>query len=180
MASAEARGVQLKVRNLSRGKGKIVEGDEHRIGQILGNFVSNAIKFGRSVVTVSASLAGDTLTLRVEDDGAGIDPADIPKLFRDFSQLRAGSLQAGGGSGLGLVICKQLARLHGGDVGCSSGGNSTGSVFWCTVKVKRVKSTASSPRKDEEEEYEREQSERKTTPYSPAKREQRGATATFI
>ncbi|GMI56862.1 hypothetical protein ScalyP_jg2931 [Parmales sp. scaly parma] len=135
----------------------VVTGDKHRITQIVSNFMSNASKFTRpggniraayaieTVISETTGLVETFLQFEVQDSGAGIDKEDQKKLFKKFLQLRAGELQSGGGSGLGLVICKQIAKLHGGDVGCESDGAGKGSTFWCRVKVTNDDDNVKSP-----------------------------------
>lgn len=111
-----------------------VMADSQRLRQILANFASNALKTGRNdgtgTVTLRASrassLEGQEGRLCIElaciDNGPGISQADLETLFTPFQQLGRGQdagLQTRG-SGLGLVICKQIAELHGGRVGCHS------------------------------------------------------------
>ncbi len=89
--------------------------------RILTNLLSNAAKFTeRGRVTLSASLAGENLRLRVSDTGIGIRPADMPKLFRKFTQLEAAKTKRHAGTGLGLVIVRDLVELMGGSVSVES------------------------------------------------------------
>lgn len=107
--------------------------DSDRIGQVLLNFLGNAMKFtpaGGSIV-VRASFEGDTLRCAVRDTGEGIAEADLPKLFDRFSRLK--SLQRRhGGTGLGLSISKAIVTGHGGDIGVHSE-LGAGSEFWFTL-----------------------------------------------
>jgi len=68
----------------------------------------------------------------VQDNGVGIKPEDQVKLFTAFHQIEAGALQKGGGSGLGLSICKEIVRRHGGAVGVQSAPGQ-GSTFYAEV-----------------------------------------------
>jgi two-component system sensor histidine kinase BaeS len=91
-----------------------LEADRDRLGQIVANLTENALKFARSTVEVScAPVAPDTIALTVTDDGPGIDPADLPRIFeRHFSSSRFPARSAG--SGLGLAIVAELvAAMHG-------------------------------------------------------------------
>ena len=103
--------------------------DPARLGQVLSNLLGNAVKFspkgGR--IAVRAAWAGDRLRCEVRDAGAGIAEADLPKLFRRFSQLEAGARK--GGTGLGLSIVKALVEAHGGTVGVASAAGE-GATFW--------------------------------------------------
>ncbi len=96
--------------------------DRERIGEILNNLISNALKFTRpgGKVTLSLSAEGDLLRLDVADTGLGIAPEDLPKLFQKFSQTRTKSTAGERGTGLGLAIVKKLVELHGGGISVSS------------------------------------------------------------
>lgn len=117
-------------------------GDSLRLGQILLNFVSNAIKFTpHGAVTVRARLAEETLAgvllrFEVQDTGIGISDADQRRLFTPFEQADSSMTRAYGGTGLGLAISKRLAQLMGGAVGVEST-LGQGSTFWCTVRLER-------------------------------------------
>lgn len=95
--------------------------DAGRLSQILNNLVSNAIKFTAqgsvhiAVERVSRGAGQERLRFRVSDTGIGISREDQARLFQPFSQVGQGD-QAAGGTGLGLTICRRLARLMGGTV----------------------------------------------------------------
>lgn len=97
-------------------------GDELRVGQILNNLLSNALKFtsvGKiTVEVVRTARVNDKIELFfiVKDTGIGIDQADKEKLFQSFSQADASISRKYGGTGLGLNICKQLTELMGGRI----------------------------------------------------------------
>ncbi|MBC3467517.1 transporter substrate-binding domain-containing protein [Pseudomonas sp. RW10S2] len=98
--------------------------DPHRVGQILHNIISNALKFtDHGHVTVRLSLEvgryserRHLLIIHVEDTGVGIDSAALQNLFRPYSQASAGIARKFGGSGLGLTICGQLVNLMEGSI----------------------------------------------------------------
>ncbi len=96
--------------------------DSNRIAQVLTNLLSNAIKFSppEGRIEVRAETEGTMVRVSVRDYGEGIEPGDIPKLFRKFSQLDTGSTRKAGGTGLGLVICKGIVEQHGGTIGVQS------------------------------------------------------------
>jgi hypothetical protein len=75
------------------------------------------------------------LIIEIEDDGCGIDAADIPTLFKPFSQIRPLELQQGKGSGLGLAICHELTHLHNGAITVLSTKN-VGAVFRVEIPVR--------------------------------------------
>ena len=113
-----------------------VTGDPTRLAQIVGNLLQNAKKFSDpgGHVTVSARRAEDGAVLvTVADDGIGIPPEMLPRLFEPFSQADSGLGRRGGGLGLGLALVRQLAELHGGSVEAASAGRGHGSTF--TVRL---------------------------------------------
>ncbi|MFO1196170.1 MAG: response regulator [Burkholderiaceae bacterium] len=119
-----------------------VSGDATRLGQALLNYLANAVKFtGRGRVTLRANVvedAGDDVLVRfeVQDTGIGIDPAQVPRLFKPFQQADDSATRRFGGTGLGLAITRQLAQLMGGDTGVESTSGS-GSTFWMTARLGR-------------------------------------------
>ena len=105
--------------------------DPARLKQMLYNLLSNAIKFTDSGghVSVRALPEGpEQMRIEVEDTGIGIAADDLPKLFRQFQQVHTGMAKNYGGTGLGLVLTRHLAELHGGGVGVRSTPG-VGSVF---------------------------------------------------
>ncbi len=94
-------------------------GDAMRVRQVLQNLVGNAVKFTpRGHVRIDVALERTTLVYRVEDTGPGLGEEALASLFTEYTQARDGSRR--GGSGLGLVIARRLARAMGGDVEVSS------------------------------------------------------------
>uniref|UniRef100_A0A0G4HPT0 histidine kinase n=1 Tax=Chromera velia CCMP2878 TaxID=1169474 RepID=A0A0G4HPT0_9ALVE len=80
------------------------------------------------------------MEVEVTDSGAGLSQEDIAKLFRPYSQIRAGELQRGGGTGLGLCICKSFVEGHwGGKVGARSDGRGCGSTFFFSLYLPLVR-----------------------------------------
>jgi PAS domain S-box-containing protein len=114
-----------------------VRGDPLRLEQVLLNFAGNAIKFSeRGTIRVRAravrTVGADTLVrFEVEDQGIGIAPA---QLFAPFHQADTSTTRRHGGTGLGLVISKQLAELMGGEVGVDSVPGQ-GSTFWFSARL---------------------------------------------
>jgi PAS domain S-box-containing protein len=117
-----------------------LRGDPLRLEQVLLNFTSNAIKFSEhGQVHVRAhpvrSLGADTLVrFEVQDHGIGIAPDELPRLFAPFHQADPSTTRLYGGTGLGLVISKQLAELMDGEVGVESAPGK-GSTFWFTARL---------------------------------------------
>lgn len=115
-----------------------VNGDAVRLEQIVANLVSNALKFtaGDQVVRVSVEASDTEAVLTVADDGTGIDPELLPRVFDLFVQGDRSRDRAKGGLGIGLTLVRRLVELHGGSVTAASGGAGQGSVF--TVRLPRV------------------------------------------
>jgi two-component system, chemotaxis family, CheB/CheR fusion protein len=96
-----------------------IETDATRLRQILINLIENAIKFtqhGGVKVTSTFDAATSLLAVEIADSGMGISPEALSRLFRPFTQADSSLTRRFGGSGLGLSICRALARLLGGDV----------------------------------------------------------------
>ncbi|HTO86358.1 MAG TPA: ATP-binding protein [Thermoanaerobaculia bacterium] len=132
----EAKGLDFVFEPLSSPPRAIV-GDESKLRQILINLMGNAIKFtkkGRVVLRVSWSEGKGTL--EVEDTGPGMTPEELAKLFQPFVQTATGE-KAKEGTGLGLVISRNFARLMGGDVTVGSE-RGHGSTFTVTALLPLV------------------------------------------
>ena len=117
-----------------------LDGDSHRLQQILVNLVGNAIKFTeKGHVSVLVELAAQPATLRftVRDSGIGIAPDDLAQLFTPFSQADASMTRRFGGTGLGLTISRRLAALMGGEIGVRSTPGE-GSEFTLTVPLRHA------------------------------------------
>jgi PAS domain S-box-containing protein len=123
----------------------MLRGDPLRLGQILLNFISNAIKFTeRGSIHVSARLTGQTdervrVRFEVRDTGIGISAEASAKLFQPFEQADSSTTRRFGGTGLGLVISKRLVELMEGDIGVASQPG-IGSRFWFEVELGRSQS----------------------------------------
>jgi signal transduction histidine kinase len=92
---------------------------------------------GGAAAARAAKLERVWIRFEVQDNGVGIKPEDQVKLFTAFHQIEAGALQKGGGSGLGLSICKEIVRRHGGAVGVHSAPGQ-GSTFYAEVSCEVV------------------------------------------
>jgi signal transduction histidine kinase len=100
-----------------------VVADERKLKQILFNLLSNAVKFtpaGGTVGVTARSGRDGLLELSVADTGIGIDAADMPRLFQEFTQLRPAGAGAEEGTGLGLALTRKLVELHGGSIRAES------------------------------------------------------------
>jgi CheY-like chemotaxis protein len=92
--------------------------DVDRMVQVVTNLLSNAIKFSPpgSRVTVAAQRGNGQAEIRVTDQGRGIAPEDMGKLFKKFQQLDGSNVRSVGGTGLGLAICRGIVEEHGGSI----------------------------------------------------------------
>jgi len=109
--------------------------DPCRVGQVLTNLVSNAIKHtpAGGDIQVRAQTLDDHLRFEVADTGEGIAAQDLPRLFQRFSQVGPGGPRVKG-VGLGLAISKNLVEAHAGEIGVASQ-LGRGSVFWVELPV---------------------------------------------
>jgi two-component system, sensor histidine kinase len=130
---------------------RYVTGDQEKIHHILSNLIDNALKFTReggvSLRSRTRSRDGqDWLEVEVEDSGQGIAPGDLDRIFGAFEQAEAGQMNQGG-TGLGLTICREYARLMGGDLNVTSR-LGQGSCFHLALPVQKA-SDASLPQAPE-------------------------------
>lgn len=112
--------------------------DPTRLQQVLGNLISNAVKFtSTGGVMLHVRQAGDQLELRLRDSGPGVPQERRARLFEAFSQVDETITRRFGGTGLGLAISRQICRLMGGDLVYHAvpGG---GSCFVATLRVERA------------------------------------------
>ena len=106
---------------LSPGPVVAVRNDAHKLRQVLINLLGNAAKFTRNgTISMSYQADADGATITVADTGAGIRAEALERIFEAFTQSEASVTRSHGGTGLGLTICRQLARVMGGDVTVTS------------------------------------------------------------
>ncbi|MCE9660606.1 MAG: PAS domain S-box protein [Burkholderiales bacterium] len=131
----DAKGLTLAL-EIDAGLGSVVTGDPVRIRQILGNFITNAVKFTAEggIRIMATPGAPGAVRLAVADSGGGVDAELLPLLFQPFSQGDSSTTRRFGGTGLGLSICRQLARLMGGEVGVETRAGA-GSTFWAELPL---------------------------------------------
>lgn len=144
----EAAGVRLE-----RGAGPgpaLLSADPTRVAQIVGNLLSNALKFTPRGGTVRVALRreGDVAVLEVEDDGVGIAREMLGRLFEPFSQADRTLERARGGLGLGLALVKGLAELHGGTASADSAGPGRGAAFAVRLPLEAAQQARQRPRPD--------------------------------
>jgi signal transduction histidine kinase len=109
----------------------VVYGDRDRLAQVIGNLLSNAIKYSPDggEVSVNASLVGDEAWIWVRDEGLGIPLEHQEQIFTKFFRGDVGRERGIAGTGLGLVLARQIVEAHGGHIGFESAAG-RGSTFW--------------------------------------------------
>jgi two-component system phosphate regulon sensor histidine kinase PhoR len=117
---AQAKGQRLTLAESAASS--IVQGDAFQLGQVLHNLIGNAIKYTPNDGAVNLSLKEerDMVSIRVQDTGYGIPPADLPHIFDRFYRVRNNGHEDIEGNGLGLAIVKAIAEQHGGGVSVES------------------------------------------------------------
>jgi CheY-like chemotaxis protein len=135
LSRGDAEGKRVKIElSVDEGTGTVL-GDPLRLGQIVANLVTNAVKFtpsgGRVEVRLARTEAWAVIT--VADTGIGIEAPLLPRIFDRFRQADSTITRRHGGLGLGLAIVRHLAELHGGAVSAESAGPGRGACF--TVRL---------------------------------------------
>ncbi|SAK93232.1 histidine kinase [Caballeronia temeraria] len=123
----------------------IIEGDVVRLTQIVANLLNNASKFtppGGHII-LSTTFRNGVAVVTVTDNGEGIEPKLLPRVFDLFAQGNTALDRAQGGLGIGLTLARHLVELHGGSIRCWSGGRGKGSKF--TVELPASVSQEKSP-----------------------------------
>jgi signal transduction histidine kinase/response regulator of citrate/malate metabolism len=108
-----------------------VSGDPDRLREAIDNLVSNAVKYSPigGWIGISVARAGDDALVRVSDNGPGLSPEDMSRLFGRFQRLSARPTAGESSTGLGLSIVKRIVELHGGQVTAESPGAGGGTTF---------------------------------------------------
>jgi signal transduction histidine kinase/ActR/RegA family two-component response regulator len=124
-----------------------VRGDQTRLTQVVANLLTNSAKYTppHGSIQLSLTSAGNEATLSVADDGEGITPDLLPRVFDLFSQGERKADRAQGGLGLGLALVRSLVQLHGGNVDASSPGRGGGSIFTVHLPLKHELAALTTP-----------------------------------
>jgi signal transduction histidine kinase len=133
--SAEAKGLRLQVE--TGADALLVLGDAERLRQIVRHLLDNSIKFTRStgVIVVRARRAGSRVRITVQDDGIGIHPDALRRVFDRFWQEDGSPTRKAGGLGLGLTLVRELVRLHGGWVSAESPRENAGTTVTVDLPI---------------------------------------------
>lgn len=109
----------------------VIEGDATRLAQVFGNLLHNAAKFSPAGARISLSLSSspDGIDVAIRDNGIGIPPEAVARIFTLFEQVDQSLERAQAGLGVGLSLAQRLVELHGGTVVAQSDGPGTGSTF---------------------------------------------------
>jgi CheY-like chemotaxis protein/anti-sigma regulatory factor (Ser/Thr protein kinase) len=136
-AVAAQKGLRFEL-GVTRAARGAYHGDATRVRQLLGNLVSNALKFTeRGRVEIKVGRRAGALALTVSDTGVGISPAQQATLFRKFEQADASTTRRFGGTGLGLAICRELTERMGGRIEVASAEHQ-GSTFVAILPLPRA------------------------------------------
>lgn len=116
-----------------------IRGDARRMHQIVGNILANAVKFtpNGGHVRVGAARGRGTVRIEVRDDGIGIAPALLPRVFDGFRLAPGGTMPEHGGLGLGLAITRHLVKAHRGSIRLVSGGPGRGTTVTIILPAAR-------------------------------------------
>ncbi|NOQ36712.1 MAG: ATPase, partial [Methylococcaceae bacterium] len=110
------------------------------ITRLLQNLMGNALKYHLAdkvvEVDVNAKIKGDIFQVTVSDNGIGIEPTQIKRLFKVFSRLQSRSHFEG--SGVGLALCRKIVEHHDGEIWVESEGEGQGAMFKFTLPIKEV------------------------------------------
>jgi signal transduction histidine kinase len=115
---AQAEEKQIKLTFDLAPKLPVLHGDRGKIAQAMHNLVGNALKYTpkKGKVHVAASVADGQFVMEVKDTGIGIAEKDCQRVFERFYRAKSKAVSQIQGSGLGLTIAREIARLHGGDI----------------------------------------------------------------
>lgn len=144
--SVEGLGVRAPTRSVTVDAAGpvVVEGDEHRLRQVVDNLLVNAVSHTASgdAIELTVSGAGEWAVLTVHDEGPGIDPAEVTRIFEPFYRSDPSRTRASGGAGLGLAIVAAIVTAHQGTVTVLPG---RGATFEVRIPRQRERSESAGP-----------------------------------
>jgi two-component system sensor histidine kinase/response regulator len=136
-ARGQVAGLQEQGATVVSGELPVVRGDRQMLVRLLANLLDNAVKFHSEApprVRVRAERSDGDWRVVVRDNGIGIDPSDIPRLFTVFARLHSKEEQPG--HGVGLAVCRRIVERHGGAIGCEPAPGA-GTAIWFTIPALR-------------------------------------------
>jgi two-component system sensor histidine kinase/response regulator len=132
-ARGQVAGLQEQGATVVSGELPVVRGDRQMLVRLLANLLDNAVKFRSEAparVRVRAERSDGDWKVVVRDNGIGIDPSDVPRLFTVFARLH--SKEERPGHGVGLAVCRRIVERHGGAIGCEPSPGA-GTAVWFTL-----------------------------------------------
>lgn len=143
-SAADAKGVRMVVRVAALPIP--ILGDTGRLRQIVWQLIANALKFTPrgGTIGVSARAEHDQAILEVSDDGPGIDPQFLPRVFDPFTREDASATRSTGGMGVGLSLVRDLIELHGGSISAANRSDAAGAVFTARFPLQPASTLAQS------------------------------------
>ena len=131
-------GQQLEFRSCHEGGPVLIIGDADRLLQVLDNLLENAVKYtpqDRRKIIVTSEIRPPTIRLQVTDNGAGITPEDLERIFEPFTVIPTS--YSAGGTGIGLFLARRIVEAHGGTLTAHSKGKGLGTTFVLETPRKR-------------------------------------------
>ena len=141
----QSRGHELR---MALGAGPVtVEGDSHRLVQVLSNLLNNAAKYTPQggVIELGLHAENGQVVIQVRDNGVGIDPELLPRVFDLFTQAGRTPDRAQGGLGIGLALVRSMVQLHHGEIEAASLGLNRGSAFTVRLPQRATQPAAAPP-----------------------------------
>ena len=119
-----------------RQKNIVVRADKEKIGQVISNFLSNAVKYSNKgcKITIVAGKTGKNVQVSVSDEGIGIKTKDQEKLFQRFYRVENERMKNISGFGIGLYLASEIIQMHKGTIGAESD-EDKGSTFYFTLPL---------------------------------------------
>jgi PAS domain S-box-containing protein len=114
--------------------------DSELLRQVMVNLLDNAVKFSPNggTVRLSALAQADQVSVAVSDEGIGISPEKLPRLFERFYQVDGSATRRYGGMGIGLALCRAIVQAHGGRIWAESRGEGQGSTFYVSLPLTKT------------------------------------------
>ena len=121
-------------------------GDRTALSRAIAAVVENSMKYNNENeirVEVQLTKVNDTITLRISDNGVGLGSGDLKAVFNRFYRVGQELQREHSGTGLGLYLCREIIRAHGGEIAASSEGPGKGTTFTITMKANKYENDSS-------------------------------------
>ena len=141
LGSAEAQRIRIQAPDALDATGRW---DQARLEQVIGNLLSNALKYSPSGAPIDLTVSADSDSVRVtvQDRGVGIDPDDLPGLFQRYTRARSAVERGIVGIGLGLYLCRAVVEGHGGRIWVESPGRDQGTTVYVVLPRRPANASA--------------------------------------